>query len=206
MLSSDWPAVADARHVVIISQAVFLNPGRPLCLSETTFRVQGVVMGKRGPLGKQKPVYGQAYLTARAEAAAERGRLNADELLAMPSGLSSGAASRWVTLAPLLLEDGRLKPDTRESLVIYCRLADQLEQLSSELLEQGAVLTGPHGRYSNPLFKIVQGIRSQLLRYSAALGLDPAGRARLESCGHLEQHRDETDEDRRFNEIIYGHE
>jgi len=163
-------------------------------------------MGKRGPLGKQKPVYGQAYLTARAEAAAERGRLDAGELLAMPSGLTSGAASRWLTLSPILLEDGRLKPDTRESLVVYCRLADQLEQLGNELLEQGAVLTGPHGRYSNPLFKVVQGIRSQLLRYSSALGLDPAGRARLESCGHLEQQRDETVEDRRFAEIVYGHE
>ena len=85
-------------------------------------------MGRRGPLPKNRPLGGD-YLKAKAQADAERQDRDTDQLLTLPSGLTSGAKRRWMTLAPLLMADGRLKADTREALVNYVRLADEADVL-----------------------------------------------------------------------------
>lgn len=135
-------------------------------------------MGRRGPL-KKSPVL-------RAPSLEGMPPEHADDLLAMPSGLTSGAKRRWMTLAPLLLEDGRLRTDTREALVNFVRLADEADVLGEQLTAEGVVLKTPHGAIANPKAKILAGIRSTLLRYSAALGLDPVSRARLGAAGALD--------------------
>jgi len=142
-------------------------------------------MGRRGPLKKSAPV-GAAYVTATAEADAERQGRDTDQLLALPSGLTSGAKRRWLALAPLLLEDGRLRADTRECLVNWVRLADEADVLGEQLSAEGVVLTTPHGAIANPKAKILAGIRSTLLRYSQACGLDPVSRARLGAAGVID--------------------
>jgi len=160
-------------------------------------------MGKRGPLPKRQ-AYGAQALAAKAAADAEHAKHDPQRLLAVPGGLTSGAKRRWRILAPLMLEDKRLRPDTREALVVYCKLADQEDLLSTQLLEEGAILAGPHGSYANPLHKVVQGLRSQLLRYQAALGLDPSARARLEGAGALEREHQPTDADAEMDRILFG--
>lgn len=141
-------------------------------------------MGRRGPLPKNRPM-GGAYLAAKAAVGAGRHDHEADQLLSLPSGLTSGAKRRWQTLAPLLLKDGRLRADTVDALVNYVRLADEADVLGEQLTAEGVVLKTPHGAIANPKAKILAGIRSCLLRFSAALGLDPTAKARLEAAGVL---------------------
>ena len=111
-------------------------------------------MGKRGPLAKKLLVGGQ-YLAAKAAAEADHRQHDVDELLTAPSGITKGARRRWHALAPLLHQDRRLRPDTREALVVYCKVADQEEELSQQLVQEGAVLSSAHGSYANPLHKVV---------------------------------------------------
>ena len=135
-------------------------------------------MGRRGPLKKTPALRVDSLKGMPPE--------YADDLLAMPSGLTSGAKRRWMTLAPLLLEDGRLRTDTREALVNFVRLADEADVLGEQLSAEGVVLKTPHGAIANPKSRILAGIRSTLLRYSAALGLDPVSRVRLGAAGALD--------------------
>jgi P27 family predicted phage terminase small subunit len=142
-------------------------------------------MGRRGPLPKNRPM-GNAYLEARQKADACRRTKDAEQLLSLPSGLTSGAKRRWMTLAPLLADDGRLRVDTKEALVNFVRLADEADVLGEQLTAEGVVLKTPHGAIANPKAKILAGIRSTLLRYSGALGLDPTSKARLEAAGVMQ--------------------
>lgn len=141
-------------------------------------------MGRRGPLPKNRPM-GGAYLKAMSAANADRQDRDADQLLSLPSGLTSGAKRRWQTLAPLLLKDGRLRADTVDALINFVRLADEADVLGEQLTAEGVVLRTPHGAVANPKAKILAGLRSCLLRYSQACGLDPTSRARLEAAGVL---------------------
>jgi P27 family predicted phage terminase small subunit len=129
---------------------------------------------------------GGAYLKAKSETDAERQGQDADTLLTLPSGLTSGAKRRWLTLAPLMLEDGRLKADTREALINFVRLADEADVLGEQLTAEGVVLKTPHGAIANPKAKILAGIRSTLLRYSQACGMDPVSKARMGAAGVID--------------------
>ena len=146
-------------------------------------------MGKRGPL-KKPDALGSVRLKAKAQSAAKRHDRPTDQLLEVPAGLTSGAKRRWMTLAPLLLEDGRLTIDTREALVNFVRLADEADVLGDQLTTEGVVLKTPHGAIANPKAKILAGIRSCLLRYSQACGLAPASRARLGAAGVIDTRSD----------------
>lgn len=160
-------------------------------------------MGKRGPLPKSRLV-GAAYVKAKAQADADRAAQADDQLLTLPSGLTSGAKRRWMTLAPLLLEDGRLRADTREALVNFVRLADEADVLGEQLTTEGVVLKTPHGAIANPKAKILAGIRSCLLRYSQACGLDPVSRARLGASGVIDTRTaDERNRDADIEALLY---
>jgi P27 family predicted phage terminase small subunit len=158
-------------------------------------------MGKRGPL-KSRRLTGGAWLEAKAKADAARRGEDLDQLLVMPVGLTSGAKRRWQTLAPLLLRDGRLRADTREALVTFVRLADEADVLGEQLTAEGVVLTTPHGAIANPKAKVVAGIRSAMLRFSAALGLDPSSKARLEAAGSLEREPARTADEDALDDIL----
>lgn len=149
-------------------------------------------MGKRGPLPKLRP-YVVPTRAARGSSGVVRGH-DRERLLETPPGLTSGAKRRWSTLAPLLVDDGRLRADTREALLTYARLADEADRLGDQLNAEGVVIDTPHGRIPNPLAKILQGVRSSMLRYGAVLGLDPTSKARLEGSGSLDRDGGEEDE------------
>ena len=159
-------------------------------------------MGKRGPL-KSRRLTGGAWLEAQAKADAARQSEALDSLLVMPSALTSGAKRRWMTLAPLLLKDRRLRADTRETLITFCRLADEADVLGEQLTLEGVVLTTPHGAIANPKAKIVAGLRATMLRFSAALGLDPTSKARLEGSGSLEREPARTADEDALDDILF---
>jgi P27 family predicted phage terminase small subunit len=153
---------------------------------------------------KSRRLTGGAWLEAKAKADAARQGEGLEQLLTLPTGLTSGAKRRWQTLAPLLLADGRLRADTRETLVTFVRLADEADVLGEQLTAEGVVLTTPHGAIANPKAKIVAGIRSAMLRFSAALGLDPTSKARLESCGSLEREPARQPDEDSLDDILFG--
>jgi hypothetical protein len=108
-----------------------------------------------------------------------------------------------MTLAPLLASDGRLKADTREALINFVRLADEADVLGEQLTAEGVVLKTPHGAIANPKAKILAGIRSCLLRYSAACGLDPVSKARMGAAGVIDMRTpEERQQDADFEKMF----
>lgn len=149
-------------------------------------------MGRRGPLAKSK-LYGQAWLDA--ERKATMSPTDKKKLLQPPTGLTPGALRRWRELGPILVEDSRLRLETRECFTNYCRMADECDRLTDQVLAEGHVVVTAHGRLPNPLCKVLAGVRTGLLRYSQVLGLDPQARARLESAGVLKEPPTPEDEE-----------
>ena len=68
---------------------------------------------------------------------------------------------------------------------------------------EGVVLTTPHGAIANPKAKIVAGLRATMLRFSAALGLDPTSKARLEAAGSLEREPARTADEDALDDILF---
>jgi len=150
-------------------------------------------MGRRGPLAKSK-LYGGAWLAAQKKAAASPAEVK--KLLRPPDGLTPGALRRWRELAPLLVADSRLRRETRECFFNFCRMADECDRLTDQVLAEGHVVSTPHGRLPHPACKVLASVRSVLLKYGSTLGLDPQSHARLESAGVLkEPPRDDDEED-----------
>jgi P27 family predicted phage terminase small subunit len=145
-------------------------------------------MGRRGPLAKKPPQLVAMPLDID------------DSLLLPPTGLPSGAKRRYVQLAPILLEDGRLRLETQHTLAVYCRLADEAERIADALEKEGIVRQGPHGQIVDGRCKMLAGHRSTLLRYASVLGLEPTGRARLQSAGVI-QSVQQTDAEL---EVLFG--
>jgi P27 family predicted phage terminase small subunit len=149
-------------------------------------------MGRRGPLAKSK-LYGGAWLAAQQKAAASPAEVK--KLLQPPPGLTPGALARWQELAPLLVADHRLRRETRECFYNFCRMADEVDRLTDQVLAEGHVVQTSHGRLPNPLCKVLSSTRTCLLKYGQVLGLDPASHARLESAGVLKNPPTEEDEE-----------
>jgi phage terminase small subunit len=141
-------------------------------------------MGRRGPL-KKHPLKGPPPPVASVA--------GDDSLLTPPAGLPSGAKRRYVEIAPVLLADRRLLLETQATLATWCRLADEAERIADALEVEGIIRKGPHGTIIDGRCKLLAGIRSALLKYSTALGLDPAGRARLQSAGVIQQAKTEAE-------------
>lgn len=141
-------------------------------------------MGRRGPLKKHPP---KGPPPAVASVAGD------EALLTPPPGLPSGAKRRYLEVAPILLADRRLLRETQATLVTWCRLADEAERIADALEVEGIIRTGPHGTIIDGRCKLLAGIRSAMLKYGSALGLDPTGRARLQSAGVIQQAKTEAE-------------
>jgi len=134
-------------------------------------------MGRRGPL-KRHPVKGPPPPLAS---------FAGDEsLLTPPPGLPGGAKRKYLEIAPILLADRRLLRETQATLATWCRLADEAERIADALEVEGIIRKGPHGTVIDGRCKLLAGVRSAMLKYGTALGLDPAGRARLQSAGIIQ--------------------
>jgi phage terminase small subunit len=141
-------------------------------------------MGRRGPL-KKHPIKGPPPPVASVA--------GDENLLVPPPGLPSGAKRRYIEIAPILLADRRLLRETQATLATWCRLADEADRIADALEVEGIIRKGPHGTIIDGRCKLLAGIRSAMLKYSTALGLDPAGRARLQSAGVIQQAKTEAE-------------
>lgn len=156
-------------------------------------------MGRRGPLGRGQTIRFPAGETTCASVAGDA------SLLTPPKGLPPGAAALYRRLAPILLADRRLLPETVQTLVTYCRLSDEADRIADTLEGLGGVARQtPHGIVIDPRAKMLAGLRGTLLKYATSLGLDPAGRARLQSVGALQAPRtaEEIEADAAFEELL----
>ena len=156
-------------------------------------------MGRRGPLKRGQTL---RFPAGEASAASVAGD---DSLLTPPKELPPGAKVIYRRLAPILLADKRLLAETQGTLVTYCRLSDEANRIADTLEELGGVARQtPHGVVIDPRAKMLAGLRGTLLKYATSLGLDPAGRARLQSVGALQAPRtaEEIEADRAFEELM----
>ena len=155
-------------------------------------------MGRRGPLKRGQ----NRFAVVDGPSASVAGD---DSLLTPPDGLPPGAAKLYGQLAPILLADKRLLPETQGTLVTYCRLSDEADRIADTLEELGGVARQtPHGIVIDPRAKMLGSLRGTLLKFATALGLDPAGRARLQSAGVIQAPKtaEEIEADRDFDEIL----
>ena len=155
-------------------------------------------MGRRGPLKRGQHVRLSVVDGDTASVAGD------DSLLTPPDGLPPGAAELYRRLAPILLADKRLLPETQGTLVTYCRLSDESRRIADALEAEGVVRKTPHGTVVDGRCKMLSGLRTALLKFSNDLGLTPAGRARLQSAGVIQAPRtaEEIEADRAFSELL----
>lgn len=155
-------------------------------------------MGRRGPLKRGQSVRLSVVNGDTASVAGD------ESLLTPPDGLPPGARDLYRRLAPVLLADKRLLPETQAGLVTYCRLTDEAARIADALEAEGVVRKGPHGTIVDGRCKMLSGLRTTALKYADGLGLTPAGRARLQSAGVIQAPRtaEEIEADRAFNELL----
>lgn len=155
-------------------------------------------MGRRGPLKRGQHI-------RLSVVPGDTGSVAGDaSLLTPPDGLPPGATDLYRRLAPIMLADKRLLPETQVGLVSYCRLTDEASRIADALEAEGVVRSGPHGTVVDGRCKMLAGLRTTALKYANDLGLTPAGRARLQSAGVIQQPKtaEEIEADRAFNELL----
>ncbi len=137
-------------------------------------------MGSRGPIGKGSKL---RLLTGNPGKRASRPRTKPKTagVPSPPSGLDRVALAEWRRVVPLLEAEGLLSRLDRGMLAAYC--ATYARMLAAETaLADGAPLVGrgSHGGMQpRPEARIARDSAALLVQLGNALGLSPAGRARL---------------------------
>tara|TARA_Y100000310_G_scaffold36360_1_gene34254 strand:+ start:67 stop:531 length:465 start_codon:yes stop_codon:yes gene_type:complete len=98
-----------------------------------------------------------------------------------PEDFAGIALSTWIKTARILHESGVLTEGDLYALEGFCRIREQLLEAESELRSEGLVIhTAVGTTVKNPLCTIVNECRSQFIKFSAVLGLDPASRTKIQ--------------------------
>lgn len=141
-------------------------------------------MTKRAPGGGRKP-----KPTAQKRAAGNPGkrRLNDAEpefeslLIAppAPSWMADYAREMWDKLAPELIDAKVLTRTDLHVLEGFCSAYSRWREAEEDVTRNGITIKSMMGRSKNPACTVANEAMRQMTSYGAALGLDPASRARL---------------------------
>lgn len=97
-----------------------------------------------------------------------------------PEWLGEWATEMWETIAPWLVQTGIMTRTDTHNLVVFCAAYDRWRQAEAEVAEAGITVVDAKGVLKkNPACTVVNESLRQLASFGAALGLDPASRARL---------------------------
>jgi P27 family predicted phage terminase small subunit len=93
--------------------------------------------------------------------------------------MSDNAREMWGKLAPELIDAKVLTRTDLHVLEGFCSAYGRWREAEEEIIQRGITLKGPMGTSKNPACTVANEAMRQMTSYGAALGLDPASRARL---------------------------
>lgn len=97
-----------------------------------------------------------------------------------PQWLGEWAMEMWETIAPWLTQTGIMTRTDTHNLAAFCAAYDRWRQAEAEVAGAGITVVDAKGVLKkNPACTVVNESLRQLASFGAALGLDPASRARL---------------------------
>jgi P27 family predicted phage terminase small subunit len=111
------------------------------------------------------------------------------EMAECPEHVKGEARKQWHRIVDQLLKYKIVSTVDASILELYCTAYANWKRAQAEWDEQGSVLEGPHGPVKNPIVKICQDERKEVMRLGGLLGLDPSGRVRLKAV----EQRESTD-------------
>jgi P27 family predicted phage terminase small subunit len=142
----------------------------------------GDEMGSRGPVGNQELRFVKGTARKAEERRKPKARPTGAGVPIAPGWLGPEARAEWDRVVPGMERDGRLVPGVGATLAAYCAAVGRLE-MAERVLADGAGLVssvGPNGyRQQRPEVSIAQKAGAEVLKLASALGLTPAGDARL---------------------------
>ncbi|MFG0501057.1 phage terminase small subunit P27 family [Pseudomonas putida] len=101
-----------------------------------------------------------------------------------PQWLGEWATEMWETIAPWLTQTGIMTRTDTHNLAAFCAAYDRWRQAEDEVASVGITVTDKKGVVKkNPACTVINEALRQLASFGAALGLDPASRARLMGSG-----------------------
>lgn len=102
------------------------------------------------------------------------------EVPAPPEWMPEEAAGIWKRAAPWLVESKILTPTDLHNLEAFCMAYQRWREAQDDITLRGIIVpTGPHKEGKNPACTVANESLRQVATFGAALGLDPAARARL---------------------------
>lgn len=102
-----------------------------------------------------------------------------NEVPPAPIWLGDRAAQMWDHVAPWLVESRILTDTDVHNLEIFCVAYQRWREAQDDITKNGIVVMGARQEIKNPACTVANESLRQINTFGAALGLDPAARARL---------------------------
>lgn len=136
-------------------------------------------MGRRGPAPLPQAVK-KTRGTYRADRDGGADDAFSDKRPTCPSFLGQAAKKEWRRLVNELHDAGLLRLVDRSMLAAYCDSYGRWVEATVELQQTSLVAETAKGyRYPEPLLKIAENAKSEMLRIGREFGLTPSARARV---------------------------
>jgi len=103
------------------------------------------------------------------------------EVPSAPIWLGDRAAAIWDQVAPWLVESRILTDTDLHNLEIFCTAYQRWREAQDDITKNGIVVMGARQEIKNPACTVANECVRQINTFGAALGLDPAARARLKT-------------------------
>ena len=114
-----------------------------------------------------------------------------------PAWLGTIAASIWRQVAPWLVQARILTDTDLHNLELFAMAYQRWREAEDDISKNGIVVMGAKQEIKNPACTVANESARRISTFGAALGLDPAARARLKPGG-------ENDEENEFLTLLQG--
>lgn len=114
-----------------------------------------------------------------------------------PNWFGPIAASIWRQVAPWLVQSKILTDTDLHNLEVFAMAYQRWREAQEDITKNGIVVKGAKQEIKNPACTVANEAARQISTFGAALGLDPAARARLKPG-------EEEDEENEFLTLLQG--
>lgn len=109
------------------------------------------------------------------------------EAPAAPEWLGAHARSIWERVVPWLVKSRILTDTDLHNLEVFATAYQRWREAQADITKNGIVVMGARQEIKNPACTVANECVRQINTFGAALGLDPAARARLKGGGEPEE-------------------